>query len=270
MRPTSFLALALATVPALAGAQVVYGGSSTLAETVLQGGAVQGFEAKSGVKVRLEDVSTGKALKALAEGKLGVAGAGRALTPEEKKAGLLGTTIGYDGVALYVHQSNPVTDLGMRQLKDLFTGKVRSWKELGGKDLAPFLLTEPLASKRATVQFVQESVLDGAPYASGIRELEHKHDQVAEVARNEGGACFASLGLIHSLPPEVRAKVRMISIDGTEPTAAHVRSGVYPLSRPMLLVTKGLPAGEVKAFVDYVLSRDGQAVVERYFVALKR
>jgi phosphate transport system substrate-binding protein len=270
MRMTPCVAALLALAPALAGAEVVYGGSSTFAETVLQGGAAQAFEAKSGAKLRVEDVSTGKALKALAEGKLAVVGAGRVLTPDEKKAGLLGTTVGYDGIALYVHQSNPVKELGAQQLKDLFTGKVTSWKALGGKELAPVLFVEPLASKRATVQFVQEAVLGGASFAPGIRELEHKHDQLAAVAKNEAGACFASLGLILSLPPELRANVRMISLDGTAPNAANVRSGAYPLSRPMQVVTKGLPTGEVKAFVDYLLSKDGQAIVERYFVPLKR
>src|SRR4051794_6730798 len=103
MRKTSRWVAALLLVPGIASAEVMYGGSSTLAETVLQGGAIKGFESKTGSKLHVADVSgTGKGLKSLTEGKLNVVGAGRVLTAEEKKAGLLGTIVGYDGLALFV------------------------------------------------------------------------------------------------------------------------------------------------------------------------
>jgi phosphate transport system substrate-binding protein len=265
------LSLAL-TAPALAGAgDVLYGGSSTLAETVLQGGVVQGFRAKSGVTVQIVDVSgTGKGLKSLAEGKLNVVGAGRTLTADEKKAGLLGTIVGYDGLAVFVNKANPVKDLSKEQLKDLYTGKVKSWKELGGKDVKIVPMVEPIASKRATVQTVQELVLDGAPFVGGIKEVDQLRDQLAEVARTEGAICVASIGFLQSSPPNVRDAVKTVSLDATPPTDPNIRSGAYLLSRPMLLVTKGLPGGDVKTFIDYVLSTEGQAVVEKFFVAVKK
>lgn len=272
MRTMTWLVVAALSLPALAGAaDIQYGGSSTLAETVLQGGIVQGFQAKTGVRVQLADLSgTGKGLKALAEGKLQVVGAGRTLTADEKKAGLLGTIVGYDGLAVFVNKANPVKDLSKEQLKDLFTGKVKSWKDLGGKDVKIAPMIEPLASKRATVQAVQESILDGAPFVAGVKELESLKEQVAEVARSEGAICVASIGFLASAPPGVREGVRTIALDGTPPSDANIRSGAYLLSRPMLLVTKGLPGGDVKSFVEYVLSAEGQAVVEKYFVAVKK
>ncbi len=177
-------AAAVLSMPALAGAsELLYGGSSTIAETVLQGGISQGFQRKTGVQVQIVDVSgTGKGLKSLAEGKLQIVGAGRTLTAEEKKAGLLGTIIGYDGLAVFVNKANPVKDLSKEQLKALFTGKARSWKELGGKDVAIVPMIEPVASKRATVQAIQELVNDGAAFVPGIREMESLKDQLAEVA----------------------------------------------------------------------------------------
>lgn len=267
---TNVWLLALLVAPAMASAEVIYGGSSTVAE-VLNGGVVKGFEARSGAKVQVADVSgTGKGLKSLAEGKINLAGSGRVLNAEEKKSGLLGTIVGYDGLAVYVNASNPVKDLSKEQLKDIFTGKVKSWKQLGGKDVKIVPLVEPVASKRATVQMVQEQLLDGAPFAPGLREVDQLKDQVAAVARDEGGLCVASVGFLASADPAVRSGVRAIQVDSTEPSDSNIRSGAYLLSRPMLLVTKGLPGGEVKAFLDYVLSRDGQSVVERYFVAVKK
>ncbi|HUL60672.1 MAG TPA: phosphate ABC transporter substrate-binding protein [Anaeromyxobacteraceae bacterium] len=262
---------AVLSLPGTAFGEVVYGGSSTLAETVLQGGATRGFEAKTGIAVRIADLSgTGKGLKALAEGKLNVVGSGRTLAPDEKKAGLLGTIVGYDGLAIFVNRANPVKDLTQAQLKDLYTGKAKSWKELGGKDVKIAAYIEPVASKRATVQLVQELVLDGAPYGAGIHEVEQLRDQLAEVARNEGGICVASIGFLQSIDPGVKASIRAVSLDATEANDANIRSGAYLLSRPMLLVTKGLPEGDVKRFIDFMLGAEGQAVVEKFFVRVKK
>lgn len=223
------------------------------------------------MKIQVADTSgTGKGLKSLGEGKLNLVGSGRVLNAEEKKAGLLGTIVGYDGLAVFVNKANPVKGLSKDQLKELFTGKAASWKQLGGKDVKIVPMVEPIASKRATMQLVQELLLDGAPFATGIREVDQLKDQVAEVARSEGAICVASIGFLASADAAVKANVRAIAIDETDPSDANIRSGAYLLSRPMLLATKGLPAGDVKAFVDYMLSRDGQGIVERYFVAVKK
>ncbi len=270
MRTNGLFVAALLLGPAVASAEVVYGGSSTIA-VVLQGGAASGFEAKSGARLELADVAgTGKGLESLAEGKLDLAGSGRVLSAEEKQSGLLGTIIGYDGLALYVHRSNPVKDLSREQLKDIFVGKVKNWREVGGNDLKIVPMVEPIASKRATVQLVQELVLDGAAFMPGIREVDQLKDQVSDVARSEGAVCFASVGFLASAGASVRGAVRHVSIDATEPSDSNIRSGAYLLSRPILLVTRGRPAGDVKIFLEYMLSGNGQAVVDRYFVALKR
>jgi phosphate transport system substrate-binding protein len=262
---------ALALPLAASAREVSYGGSSTLADTVLQGGAASAFEARSGVRVRLADLSgTGKGLKSLADGKLDVVGSGRTLTPEEKRSGLLGTIVGYDGLAVWVNQANPVKELTKDQLKDLFTGKVTSWKQLGGKDVRIKPMIEPIASKRATVQLVQELVLDGAPYAAGIRELEQLSEQVQAVANDEAAICVASIGFHANLDAATKKKVRALVLDGTDPSDANIRSGAYLLSRPMLLVTRGLPQGDVKQFMDFMLSRDGQSIVEKFFVSVKK
>jgi phosphate transport system substrate-binding protein len=265
-------ALAALLIPALAtAAGITYGGSSTIADTVLKGGAIKAFEAKSGVQITIGDTSgTGKGLKELAAGRLDLAGAGRTLNAEEKKAGLLGVTVGYDGLAVYVNKANPVKDLSKEQLKDILTGKVTSWKQVGGKDVKIAVLVEPIASKRATVQLVQEQVMDGAAFGGSYREMEQLADQMKEVARNEGAICVASVGFLGTADATVKGGVRSIGLDATEPTDANIRSGAYLLSRPILFATKGLAAGDLKKFIDFMLSPEGQAIVERYFVAVKK
>jgi len=272
--PSGLLAaVAVLTLPslAIAGDDVLYGGSSTIADTILNGGAIQGFQSSTGARFSIVDVSgTGKGLKALAEGKVSLVGAGRTLTPDEKKAGLLGTVVGYDGLAVFVNKANPVKGVTRAQLKDIFTGKVKSWKQLGGKDVPVVAFIEPVASKRATVQLLQELVLDGIAFDPGVREVEQISDQLREVTKSEGAICVASVGFLGSGESGVKNAIHTVELDQMSASDGNIRSGAYLLSRPLLLVTKGLPGGDTKRFIEYMLSKDGQAIVQRYFVPVRK
>jgi phosphate transport system substrate-binding protein len=262
--------LAILAEPWSAAAQVVYGGSSTILDTVLNGGVIQGFESRTGVKVQVADKSgTGQGLKLLADGKINLAGAGRTVSREERKAGLIGTIVAYDGLAVFVNRQNPVKALTSGQLKEIFTGRATSWKQLGGADLPIVPIVEPRAKQAATSKLVQEMVLEHGQFAPGFREIDQLKDQLLEVARNERAVCIVSVGLLSSLPAGARGNVSVVTVDSVKPSGEDIRSGAYLLSRPMLLVTKGTPAGDVKKLLDFVLSKDGQAIVERYFVTVK-
>lgn len=246
-----------------------YGGSSTIARTVLQAGVAQAFEERTGVRVKILDVSgTGRGLDELAAGKLDVAGIGRLLTPDERKAGLVATPIAHDALAVYVHRTNPIRGLSREQLRDVLAGRVTSWKQVGGRDVRIVPIVEPIASGRATVQLTVERIMGDVPFAKDARLLELLDEQLAEVSRGEGAIAIASVGLLAVVEPDVRDGVRAIALDGRAPTDQNIRSGDYLLARPMLLATRGAPSGEAKALVDFLLSRDGQAVVERYFVPI--
>jgi phosphate transport system substrate-binding protein len=244
-----------------------YGGSSTIAQTVLQAGVGKAYEERTGVRVKILDVTgTGRGLDELAAGKLDICGVGRPLTPDERKAGLVGTPIAHDALAVYVHRTNPIRDLTRAQLRDVLSGRIQSWKQLGGRDVRIVPVVEPVASKRATIELVLERIMGGVAIAPDARQLELLTDHLAEVARTEGAVAVASVGYLAIVEPGIRDGVRPISLDGLAPTDQNIRSGAYLLARPMLLATRGSPAGEAKALLDFILSREGQAVVERYFV----
>lgn len=128
-----------------------YIGSSTIGQSILQSaGARRAFEAKSGLKfAALEIPGSGKGIEALLAGKANVAGASRPLKSEEKAKGLVGAVIGYDAVAVFVNVDNPVEKLTKAQLKGIFTGTIKNWKELGGKDAPIDVNTEIQGAKRA-------------------------------------------------------------------------------------------------------------------------
>jgi len=258
-------------LPNVALADITYSGSSTIGTGVLKdGGAVAAFEKKSGKKFKSVDIpGSGKGVQALIEGKVDLAGASRPLKAEEKKAGLSATTIGYDAIAVFVHKSNPVKNLTKEQLKGIFTGKITNWKEVGGKNAPIVPNTEIIAGKRATIEMFQDHVMDGAQYGK-FKEVDLPRDQIVELTKQENGICSVSLGLLASLSKEEKAKVKAISVAGSEPTDSNVQSGAYLISRPLLLVTKGLAKGEVKDFISFILSAEGQAIVEKNFVAVRK
>lgn len=253
-----------------AGEVIVYNGSSTIGTGILQAGAMAAYEEKTGTKFSFQQEGSGKGIKALIEGKVNLAGASRPLKPEEKKEKLLATTIGYDAIAVYVHKNNPVKNLTKEQLKGIFTGQIKNWKEVGGNNAPITPNVEILNGKRATVEMFQEHVLDGAPYAQGFKEIDLPRDQIIDLAANENGICSVSIGLLASVDASTRNKVKAVTVNGIKPTDENVRSGAYLISRPLILVTKGLPKGEVKSFIQYMLSTEGQGIVSKNFVKVRK
>lgn len=260
----------LIILPNLALADLTYSGSSTIGTGILNAGAVSAFEKKKGIKFKSVEIpGSGKGVKALIEGKVDIAGASRPLKSEEKNEKLSAATIGYDAIAVFVHKNNPVKKLTKSQLKGIFTGQIKNWKEVGGKNTPIVPNTEILDGKRATIEMFQEHAMDGAAYAK-FKQVELPRDQIVELAKEENGICSVSLGLLATLGSDVKGKVKAISVDGFEPTEKNVQSGAYLISRPLLLVTKGVAKGEAKDFISFILSLEGQAIVAKNFVPVRK
>jgi phosphate transport system substrate-binding protein len=265
--------LALASAPSRSVAQELrYSGSSTIGQSILEAaGARAAFERKSGVRFASFEVpGSGKGVEALVAGKVNVAGASRPLKADEKAKKVLGTIIGYDAVAVFVHKDNPVKDLSKEQLKDIFTGKITNWKQVGGKDAPIAVNTEIQGDKRATMEMFNELVMDKARYAAGFKQIDLPKDQIVDVAKNPNAIGTPSLGLLAAVPADVRAKVKALAVDGIPATPENIQSGAYLISRPLNLATIGPPAGAVKTFVDFMLSAEGQALVARDFVPVRK
>lgn len=251
--------------------EISYSGSSTIGMSVLEAGAVKAFEQKTGLKFKsIDQPGSGKGIKALLEGKVTLAGASRALETEEKKQKLIGTAIGYDAIAVFVNAKNTIKNLTKEQVKGIFTGKIKNWKEVGGKDAPIHVNTEIAGQQRATMLAFQEMAMDKAPYGTGFKEIDFPRDQIVEVAKDENGVCSVSFGLLAAVSADLRDKVKALTVGGIEPSDKNIQSGAYLISRPLLLVTNGLPKGNVKKFIDFMLSKEGQDIVNKNFVPVKR
>jgi phosphate transport system substrate-binding protein len=199
--------------------------------------------------------------RAAEERRADMGGVARELTPAEKSKVAGAVVIGYDAMGVFVNAANPVKTLTRAQLKEIFAGRATNWKAFGGPDKPITVYSEKLTGGRATVKAFKDMVLGSEPYGP-VREREDATDYMKEVAKDETAIAASSMSFA---VPGVRA----IAVDSAPPTAAAVQDGSYPLKRPLILVTKDPPAGDVKAFLDFMLTRDGQAIVGKNFVAAK-
>lgn len=174
--------------------------------------------------------------------------------------------IGYDGIAVVVHPGNPVSELTVAQLSDLFTGKIRNWREAGGPDLPVRLISRP--SYSGTFSFFRDKVLrrgnDKGPedYAPGAELVEENGAILEKVAREPGAISYVGIGWV---TPAV--KTLGVAPKAGQPavraSVATVRTGTYPVYRPLLMYSRGEPHGPAREMLAFILSSDGQKVVAK-------
>jgi phosphate transport system substrate-binding protein len=256
---------------AQAAEEITYSGSISIGIGILQAGAAQAFEKKTGIKLAAIDTSgSGKGINTLLKGKATLAGLTRPITPSEKAMYLVAITIGYETLGIFVHQSNPVKNLSTEQLKGIFTGKIKNWREVGGKNAPIGATIEELNSGRAAVEMFQKIVMNGAPYSKGLREFESPLDQLRDLANSANGICIVNLGIFPSLESSVRNKLKTVMMNDYAPTLENVRTGKYPITMPLQLVRKSPPRNAERQFISFILSDEGQAFVGKTFVPLNK
>jgi phosphate transport system substrate-binding protein len=222
---------------------------------------------------------SGTGITAMIEGKTDIAASSRQMKPEEitdaTKAGHAPKEfkVALDGIAVIVNKANPVKSMTLDQLANIYTGKVKDWKQLGGKAGKIVLLAREVNS--GTHVFFKEHVIQKgdtkspADYTKTTLYLSSSQAIVTEVAQNPQAIGYVGLGYVSKdvRPLPVAKKPGAATV---APTAESVRTNAYPISRPLYYYTNGEPAGAVKGFLDFVMSPDGQAVVsELDFVPVK-
>ena len=181
--------------------------------------------------------------------------------------------VALDGLAVVVSPANKISELTIDQLADVFTGKIKNWKELGGRDAKIVLLSREVNS--GTHVYFKEHVLrhgktDGKEeFAAEALLLSSSQAIADEVSQNQDAIGYYGMGYITA-----KEKALKVAKDKTSPyespTMENVISGAYPISRPLLMYTKGEPQGLAKTFIEYVLSPAGQQVVQKLdFVPVK-
>lgn len=185
-----------------------------------------------------------------------------------------GIKVGLDGLAVVVHPQNPVGELSLNQLADIFTGRIANWRDLSGRDMPIVVLSREVNS--GTHLYFKEHVLRrGDPlssqeFAPQALMLSSSQAIAEEVAANPAAIGYFGMGYAAA-----QHKVVLVAKDEQSehiaPTLENIMSGRYPISRPLFFYTKGEPQGLVKKFLDYALSPAGQEIViETDFVPLRQ
>ncbi len=225
-----------------------------------------------GVSVSVTGGGSGTGITALVNNTCDIAELSREMKESEiKLAESRGFTpnkiiVALDGLAVVVNPANKISELTIDQLADIFTGKIKNWKELGGRDAKIVLLSREVNS--GTHVYFKEHVLrkgkaDGKEEFTPEALLLSSSQAIAdEVSQNLDAIGYYGMGYITEKEKAIKVAKEKNS-PAIPPTTENVISGAYPISRPLLMYIKGEPTGLVKAFLEYVLSSAGQQVVKK-------
>ena len=205
--------------------------------------------------VTYNPTGSGSGITAVQEGTCDIGLSSRALKDEEKAAGLKETVLAYDGIAIIVHPDNPVSDLTIEQIAQLYTGEVTNWKDVGGNDAEVVLIGREAASG---TRDGFESITGTKEKCQYRQELTSTGDVITAVSQNPDAIGYASLA-------SIKDSVKALNVDGVTPSEDTVKDGSYKVQRPFVLVTaEGKALTPVaQAFFDYAVSSDAAAIIAK-------
>ncbi len=246
-------------------------GSDTMVN--LAQGWAEAFQAVNpGVTISVTGGGTGTGIASLINGTVDFANASREMKPEEiqqaSDAGVdaVETEVAKDGIAVIVNPGNGVEGLTLDQLGKIYRGEITNWKDVGGPDAEFVLLGRDTAS--GTYEYFLEEVVmkddENAKYSKSMKNLQSSQAIVDEVSKNPTAIGYVGVGYVSDA-------IKVMPIDGTAASVDAVLGGSYVLSRGLYMYSNGQPDGAGKAYIDWIISPDGQKVVEEQgFVPLSK
>lgn len=252
-------------------------GSDTLVNLALAW-AEKYLESHPEVRISVTGGGSGTGIASMVNGTVDIANASRAMKSEEIDAAQangfspLEFVVARDAIAVVVHPSNPVDQLTLQQISDIYTGVITNWQQLGGED-RPIVLLSRETNSGTHVFFLENVIRLGKKdsnllFSPDTLLLPSSEGISAEVRLNQNAIGYDGLGYV--TPDQ---KVLAVALDENSPyllpSVETVNNGSYPISRDLYMYTAGEPTGQIKAYLDWILG-DGQALVpELGFVPLK-
>lgn len=261
MKKIICLALALAMVLTLSLSACAKGLSGTVStngstsmEKVVGILSEQFMEDNSDVTVTYDATGSGTGIEAVANGTCDIGLASRGLKDVETEKGLVATTVALDGIAIIVNAECPVEDLTVEQIADIFTGKVTSWEDFGGKGDIACIGREAGSGTRDGF----ESITGTKDTCVLAQELTSTGAVIAAVKSSPNAIGYASLSAV-----EGQEGIRVLTVNGVACTEETVLDGSYVVQRPFNLVTvEGKELSQAaKAFFDYMLSAEASGLI---------
>lgn len=229
---------------------------------------IAAFEKKTGVKVVIPKVGgCGYSVKAVSSGELNAGAMCCPATKDETgKLGFVDSAVARDAIQFLVHKSNPVSDLSTQQLRDIYQGKIKNWKEVGGNDAPIRPYAHIMCGNREEVmrQYLTGErnpkmgiiTVDNRNFAPWVTNIADETNVCKTVASDPNGIAPVSRSMVED-------SVKVISVDGVMPTTETIANETYPVVRYLHIVTKGYPKGATREFIDFVRSPEGQKILAR-------
>lgn len=219
------------------------------------------------VKIYVSGSGSGTGIKALIDGTTDIATSSREAKDKEIASGkeknvvLTAHKVALDGIVPIVHPSMRIENISLEQLRDIYNGKVKTWKELGGPDRPISVVSRDTSS--GTYEVWEEKVLKGDKVRPDALLVASNGQAVQTVAQNRYAIGYIGIGYIDK-------SVKVIKVNGKTASADTVRDGSWPIARPLFMYTNGKPAGTIAKFIVFMLSKEGQKIVnEVKYVSLK-
>lgn len=209
------------------------------------------------VVIDVQGVGSSAGIKAVNDGSADIGMASRELNEEEKTWGITEIPIAVDGIAVIVNPNNPVNNLTLEEIAKIYKGEITNWKDVGGKDREIIVVSreEGSGTRGAYDEIVgiEGELLKNALIQNGNGPVR------AKVMSTEEAIGYISLGYVDD-------SVKAISVDGVEPSEEKIKSGEYPVSRRLLMLTKGEVPPYVQAYLDFILGPEGEKIVSKNYV----
>jgi phosphate transport system substrate-binding protein len=207
------------------------------------------------VKIEVIGGGSGFGINEIGEKRIDIGMAGRNIKSSEKEKypNLIASKIAVDGVAIVINKENPINNLTTEQLQKIYSKTITNWKEVGGTDEPITVYTrDELSGTRDTfwkLALNKNNISDRALIVASNGEMK------AKVSADKNGIGYISVGYIDE-------SVKPVALDGVNPTKENIKKGDYKVYRPLILITNGEPEPTVKEYINYILSPEGQKIVE--------
>jgi phosphate transport system substrate-binding protein len=254
-----------AAIAFAAATSITVKGSDTMV-ILAQRWAEEYMKTNGDVSIQVTGGGSGVGISALINGTTDICNASRPMKSSERdklkqRFNSLGVEVkvARDGIALYVNEANPVAELTLEQVSAIYTGSITNWKTVGGADER--IIVYGRENNSGTYVYFRDVVLKGRDYAGTMQSMPGTAAVVNAVSKDKYGIGYGGAAYGKGIR---FIKVRKdAATPGYDPTAENVKAGNYPITRFLYLYLRSKPVGATKRYVDWILSDEGQAVVQK-------
>lgn len=247
--------------PSFAAEKILLTGSSTVAPLIDE--IAKQFESQN-KNIRI-DIQTGGSTRGIIDARRGVSQIGmvsRKLKVNE--ADLLKFTIALDGIGIILHADNPVTELSKQQILAIFKGEITKWSEVGGPDQRIIVVNK--AQGRSTLELFLKYFKTKSSSIKSHVIIGDNEQGIKTISAHPWSIGYVSIGTAEFNIAN-GSPIKILDLEGVKASVENVRSGLYPLSRPLNFVTSKQPIGPIKEFIDYARNRK-EIIKGQYFVPI--